>query len=194
MFEALKQKTLALARSPHAELGLFILSFAESSIFPLPPDIVLGPMAAAHPPKWARYAAICAVASVLGAILGYAIGFFFAETLGKAILDFFGLTRRFEEFRGVSAQWAPLWILMQGLIPVPYKLVTIACGMLKVPLWILVGCSAITRTTRFFAVSFLFKKYGPSMWPHIERRIRLFAAVAAGLLVVALVALHYLVS
>src|ERR1700741_138279 len=102
MLEGLKNRTLAIIRSPHAERGLFLLAFAESSFFPIPPDVVLGPMAAATPAKWARFAAVCAAGSVLGAILGYAIGYFMAETLGKWILDLFGLTRKFEEFRQTS--------------------------------------------------------------------------------------------
>ena len=194
MFTALKDKTLALARSKHAERGLFVLAFAESSFFPIPPDVALGPMSGAHPEKWARYAFITALGSVLGALLGYAIGFFFAETLGKAILEVFGLWGSFERFRANSISVMPWIILLQGLIPVPYKLVTIACGMLKLPIWILVVCSILTRSVRFFAVAFLFKRYGPAMWPTIQKRVGLFAALAVGLVVVVLVALHYLHS
>src|SRR5215813_55714 len=158
MFAALKDRTLALARSPHAERGLFLLAFAESSFFPIPPDVALGPMAAAHPEKWARFAFITMAGSVLGAILGYAIGYFFAESLGAWILNLFGLTSPFEHFRANSLSVMPWVILGQGLVPVPYKLVTIACGILKFSLLILIGCSILTRSTRFFAVSYLFKR------------------------------------
>jgi membrane protein YqaA with SNARE-associated domain len=192
MFTALKDRTIALAKSKHAERGLFILAFAESSFFPIPPDVALGPMAGAHPEKWARFAFITALASVLGSLLGYAIGYFFAETLGKAILNLFGLWGAFERFRANSTSVMPYIILLQGLIPVPYKLVTIACGMLRIPIWILVVCSILTRSVRFFAVAFLFKQYGPAMWPVMQRRVGLFAALGLGLVVVALVALHYL--
>lgn len=194
MFTALKDKTLALAKSKHAERGLFVLAFAESSFFPIPPDVVLGPMAGAQPQHWARYAFITALASVLGSILGYAIGYFFAETLGKAILELFGLWGAFERFRDNSLSVMPYVILLQGLIPVPYKLVTIACGMLKLPIWILIACSILTRSVRFFAVAFLFKQYGPAMWPTIQKRVGLFATLAIGLVIVALVAFHYLHS
>ena len=192
MFNALKDRTLALARSPHAERGLFLLAFAESSFFPIPPDVALGPMAAAHPEKWARLAFITMLGSVLGAFLGYAIGYFFAETLGKAILQFFGLWGAFDRFRANSTSVMPFVILLQGLIPVPYKLVTIACGMLKLPIWILIACSILTRSVRFFAVAFLFKQYGPAMWPMVQKRIGLFAALAAAVVVVALAAVHFL--
>src|SRR5215475_10383718 len=107
MLAALKDRTVALARSPHAERGLFVLAFAESSFFPIPPDVVLGPMAAAQPEKWARFALITATGSVLGAILGYAIGYFAAETLGAWILDIFGLGAAFERFRANSTSVMP---------------------------------------------------------------------------------------
>lgn len=192
MLTALKERTIALARSPHAERGLFVLAFAESSFFPIPPDVVLGPMAAAHPTKWARFAFICALGSVLGAVLGYAIGYFAAETLGKWILDLFGLTAAFERFRANSLSVMPWVILGQGLIPVPYKLVTIASGMLRISLLLLVGCSIITRSTRFFAVAFLFQRFGPQIGPVIERRLGLTLAILALVIVGALLAVHFL--
>src|SRR5689334_17203444 len=119
MFSTLKNHTIALAKSKHAERGLFLLAFAESSFFPIPPDVALGPMAGAHPEKWARLAFITMLGSVLGAILGYAIGYFFAETLGKAILQVFGLWNAFDRFRANSVSVMPYVILLQGLIPVP---------------------------------------------------------------------------
>ena len=193
MFAALKDRTVALAKSPHAERGLFALAFAESSFFPIPPDVVLGPMAAAQPAKWARFAFICMAGSVLGAILGYAIGYFAAETLGKWILDLFGLSAAFERFRANSTAVMPWVILGQGLIPVPYKLVTIASGMLRISLLLLVGCSILTRSTRFFAVAFLFQRFGPQIGPIIEKRIGLTLGIVALVIVGALVALHFLV-
>lgn len=192
MLTALKNRTMALARSPHAERGLFILAFAESSFFPIPPDVVLGPMAAATPSKWARFAFICAAGSVLGAILGYAIGYFAAETLGKWILDLFGLTAAFEHFRENSASVMPWVILGQGLIPVPYKLVTIASGMLRISLLLLIGCSILTRSTRFFAVSYLFQRFGPTVGPVLEKRIGLVMAVVALLVIVVLASFYFL--
>jgi membrane protein YqaA with SNARE-associated domain len=192
MLEGLKNRTLALARSPHAERGLFVLAFAESSFFPIPPDVVLGPMAAAQPNKWARFAFITMAGSVLGAILGYAIGYFAAETVGRWILDLFGLTASFERFRANSSSVMPWVILGQGLIPVPYKLVTIASGMLRISLLLLIGCSILTRSTRFFAVSYLFKRFGPAIGPVIEKRIGLTLAVTALLIVVVVVAARFL--
>ena len=192
MLTALKDRTVALARSPHAERGLFALAFAESSFFPIPPDVVLGPMAAAQPEKWARFAFITAAGSVLGAILGYAIGYFAAETLGAWILSAFGLAERFEQFRANSASVMPWVILGQGLIPVPYKLVTIASGMLKISLLLLVGCSILTRGVRFFAVAYAFQRFGPALAPVIERRLGLVLVGVVVLIVGALLLLHFL--
>jgi membrane protein YqaA with SNARE-associated domain len=181
------QRLIRLAAGPRAEPALALVSFAESSFFPLPPDVMLAPMCLARPDRAWRYAAVCAASSVLGAILGYSIGFFLGETLGKWILTSFGLMAKFEQFRTVSAQWAPWVILGQGLLPVPYKLVTIACGMLKIPLLLLIGCSIITRSTRFFAVAFLFKTYGPAIAPVIEKRIGMVTAGLAALVVIGVV-------
>jgi membrane protein YqaA with SNARE-associated domain len=192
MLEGLKNRTLGIIRSPHAERGLFVLAFAESSFFPIPPDVVLGPMAAAQPSKWARFAFITVAGSVLGAILGYAIGYFFAASLGAWILSVFGLTERFQQFRENSMDVMPWVILVQGLIPFPYKLVTIACGILKFSLLILIGCSIITRSTRFFAVAYVFKRFGPQIAPVIEKRIGLTLAILALLVVAVLVAAHFL--
>ena len=189
MLRKMYQKLLDLAAGPSAEPALAVVSFAESSFFPIPPDVMLGPMCLTRPERAWRYAAVCAVSSVLGAILGYTIGYFLGETVGRWILTTFGLMPGFEKFRHVSAQWAPLWILGQGLIPVPYKLVTIACGMLKISLALLVACSAVTRTTRFFAVAYLFKRYGPAFAPVIERRLGLLAAGLAVAVVAAIVIL-----
>ena len=192
MLTALKDRTVALARSPHAERGLFVLAFAESSFFPIPPDVVLGPMAAAQPEKWARFALITATGSVLGAILGYAIGYFAAETLGAWILSAFGLTERFEHFRANSVAVMPWVILGQGLIPVPYKLVTIASGMLRISLLLLVGCSILTRGVRFFAVAYVFQRFGPALAPVIEKRLGLVIGGGVVLIVGALLLLHFL--
>jgi membrane protein YqaA with SNARE-associated domain len=174
---------LRLAGGRHAGSALFAVAFAESSFFPIPPDVMLAPMCFARPERSFRYAAICAAGSVLGAILGWTIGFYLGESVGKWILTNFGLKTRFEQIKAVSAEWAPAWILAQGLIPVPYKLVTIACGMLNISLLLLVGCSIITRSTRFFAVAFICKKFGPVLAPVIEKRIGLFMLLLVVVLV-----------
>ena len=189
LLRGLYNYVLKLAGGRHAGRALFAVAFAESSFFPIPPDVMLAPMCFARPERSFRYAAICAAGSVFGAMLGWTIGFYLGESLGKWILTTFGLMAKFEQFRTVSAEWAPAWILAQGLIPVPYKLVTIACGMLKISLPLLVGCSIVTRSTRFFAVAFVCKKFGPQLAPVIVKRIGLFMALIAVVIVGAILAL-----
>lgn len=193
MFEGLKNRTLALARSPNAERGLFIISFAESSFFPLPPDLLLGPMAAANPTKWVRYALVCSIASVLGGLLGYAIGMFLMDTAGAAILTFFGYAgERRAELEAQYAQYGTWVILIKGITPIPYKLVTIVSGAMQFPLWNFVLASIATRGARFFLVAWLFQKFGPAMGPVIEKRLGLVLLAVALVIVGGFVAVRFL--
>ena len=162
MLNGLKDRTLALARSPNAERTLFAISFAESSFFPLPPDLLLGPMAAAEPTRWARYAMTCTIASVLGGLLGYAIGMFLFDTIGQAIISFFGYGGREAELRAFYAQWGAWFIFIKGLTPIPYKLVTIISGAMGFSLPIFVVASALTRGLRFMLVAWLFPAFRTS--------------------------------
>lgn len=175
------QKLLELAAGPRAEPALAIVSFAESSFFPLPPDIMLGPMATARPERWARYALVCTVASVVGGMFGYAIGFFLFETVGKWIISLFGYAGKEAELRAFYDQWGVWFIFLKGLTPIPFKLVTIISGAMQFSIPVFIAASILTRGIRFFAVAFLFKKFGPSLAPVIEKRIGM---VTAGLAVV----------
>jgi membrane protein YqaA with SNARE-associated domain len=188
MFDKLKTRTLALASSPHAERGLFALAFAESSFFPVPPDVLLGPMAAAEPAKWWRYALTCTVASVLGGLFGYAIGLFFMDSVGAPLLNFFGYGQeRRAELEAVYAQYG-LWVIfIKGLTPIPYKLVTIVSGALHFSLPMFIVASIATRGLRFTLVAWLFQRFGPQIAPVIEKRFGVFLVGIAVLVVVALV-------
>jgi membrane protein YqaA with SNARE-associated domain len=191
MLNGLRARTLDLARSPNAERTLFAISFAESSFFPLPPDLLLGPMAAAEPSKWLRYAITCTIASVLGGLLGYAIGMFLMDSVGRGILDFFGYSG--ERYEALEAQYAQygLWvILVKGLTPIPYKLVTIASGALHYSLPMFVFGSVVTRGARFLLVAWLFQRFGPQLAPIIEKRLGLVLLAVALVIVVMLVFLR----
>lgn len=191
MLNGLRARTLDLARSPNAERTLFAISFAESSFFPLPPDLLLGPMAAAEPSKWLRYAITCTVASVLGGLLGYAIGMFLMESLGQGILNFFGYSG--ERYAALEAQYAEygLWvILVKGLTPIPYKLVTIASGALHYSLPMFVFGSVVTRGARFVLVAWLFQRFGPQIAPIIEKRLGLVLLGVALVIVLMIVFLR----
>lgn len=188
----LKDRTLALARGPNAERALWAISFAESSVFPLPPDLLLGPMAAAEPKRWARYALGCTIASVLGGLLGYAIGLFLFDTIGKAIIGFFGYGGRELELRAFYDQWGAWFIFLKGLTPIPFKLVTIISGAMHFSLPIFITAAIITRGLRFGLVAWLFQRFGPQIAPVMEKRMGLVLIGVAVLLVAAVVAARFL--
>lgn len=184
---------MSAARSPNAERALFAISFAESSFFPLPPDLMLGPMAAAEPRKWIRYAIICTVASVLGGLLGYAIGMFLMDQIGRHILNFFGYSGDREmELRAFYDQYGAWFIFLKGLTPIPYKLVTILSGALHFSLPIFILASAITRGLRFGLVAYVFQRFGPQIAPIMEKRMGLVLVVVAVVIVAAVVALRFI--
>jgi membrane protein YqaA with SNARE-associated domain len=192
MLNSLKDRTLAMARSPNAERTLFAISFAESSFFPLPPDLLLGPMAAADPSKWLRYALTCTIASVLGGLLGYAIGMFLFDTIGQAILGFFGYGGRETELRAFYDQWGAWFIFLKGLTPIPYKLVTIISGAMAFSLPIFIIASIITRGLRFMIVAYIFQRFGPQIAPVLEKRLGLVLLAVAAFIVLAVIAARYL--
>lgn len=183
---------LELVRSQHAERSLFAISFAESSFFPLPPDLMLGPMAAAEPSKWARYALNCTIASVAGGLVGYAIGYFLFESVGQWIISVFGYGGKEEALRAFYAKWGAWFIFMKGLTPIPFKLVTIVSGAMQFSLPIFFAATLITRGARFFAVAWIFQKFGPQIAPVIEKRMGLVLAGTAIAIIGALVIAHYL--
>lgn len=192
MLTALKDRTLALARSPNAERTLFAISFAESSFFPLPPDLLLGPMAAAEPGKWARYALTCTIASVLGGLLGYAIGMFLFDTIGQAIISFFGYGGREQELRAFYDQWGAWFIFLKGLTPIPYKLVTIISGAMHFSLPVFIIASIVTRGLRFAIVAYIFQRFGPSIAPVLEKRLGLVLLGVAAVIVLVILAARFL--
>jgi membrane protein YqaA with SNARE-associated domain len=192
MLAGLKSRTLSLARGPNAERALFAISFAESSFFPIPPDLLLGPMAAADPQKWLRYALTCTIASVLGGLAGYAIGYFLFEAVGRAIIDFFGYGGREEALRAEYQRWGAWVIFVKGLTPIPYKLVTILSGAMHYSPPIFIVASIVTRGLRFAAVAWIFQRFGPQIAPVIEKRLGLFLLAVAILLVLVIVAVRYL--
>ncbi len=189
MLRRLYDWVMGLAASRHAPLSLFAVSFAESSFFPIPPDVMLAPMVLAKPERAWRYAAICTIASVLGALLGYAIGHFLSD-FGLWMMAKLGHPTSLDQLKcWGDHNW--LWfILGKGLTPIPFKLVTIASGILQYSLPIFVAACVATRGARFFLVAFVVKKFGPAMMPVVERRLALFAGILIALLVIGLTASH----
>lgn len=182
MFDNLYARVQALAGSRYAEPALAAVSFAESSFFPVPPDILLAPMALADPPRAWRFAAVATAASVLGGMLGYAIGALLYDTLGQWLISVYGYAAKMDALRAAYAQWGWLVILLKGATPIPFKLVTITSGLLGYNFPLFVALSVLTRGARFFLVAGVLRFFGESLQGVFERH---FAAVLGAFLAVA---------
>jgi membrane protein YqaA with SNARE-associated domain len=167
----------ALAESPHAEAALAAVAFAESSFFPVPPDILLAPMALADPRRAWRFALIATVASVIGGMLGYAIGALLYDTIGQWLVHLYGYGAKMAALKETYAQWGWLVILVKGVTPIPYKLVTITSGLLGYSFPLFVALSVVTRGARFFLVAGILNWFGEPLRLAMERN---FAAVLGG--------------
>jgi membrane protein YqaA with SNARE-associated domain len=183
MLRRLYDWVLALAGSPRAELWLAVVSFVESSFFPVPPDALLIPMVLARPERAWRLALICTAASVVGGALGYLIGYALFDQLARPILQLYHYEASFEAFQAKYAEWGLWIILIKGLTPIPYKIVTIASGAAKFNFLVFMLASVTTRGARFFLVAALLRRYGEPVREFIERRLTLVTtAAAAGVL------------
>ncbi len=192
MLKKLYEWTLAKAAHPHAERWLSGISFMESSFFPIPPDVVLAPMCLSRPEKALRYAFICTVASVLGALLGYAIGYFLFEALGQPILEFYGAMDKFDTFRAEFIKYGWIIVLLAGFTPLPFKVITIAAGSVAMPLHILIFAAIIARSARFFLVAVLLKYFGPPMKKWIDENFALATTLGGVLFVGGFAAVKFL--
>jgi membrane protein YqaA with SNARE-associated domain len=177
MFKRLYDWTLSLAAKPSAPYALGAVSFAESSFFPIPPDVVLAPMALAKPEKAYHYAFICTVASVIGGLAGYAIGVFFWDTIGQWLIALYGGKDKIDSLLALYREYGALLILIKGLTPIPYKFVTIASGIAGYDLFWFVVLSIITRGARFFGVAALLTHFGGPIKAAMDKHGGLIAAV-----------------
>ena len=192
MFRGLYDWTLRLAGHRHAIRSMAAISFAESSFFPIPPDVMIVPMILARREQAWLIAAVCTVSSVAGGALGYAIGYFLYDTLGQWLMNFYGMSDGIHEFRAWYDKYGAAIILVKGLTPIPFKLVTIASGFAAFNFPLFLACALITRGARFFLIAALLKRFGQPIQDFIERRLTLvgllfLAALAAGFAVIALV-------
>ncbi len=162
---------LQLAANKNALFFLFVVAFAESSFFPIPPDIMLIPMVLAAPAKAYRIALVATLASVIGGYFGYFIGVYGYDLIARPILSFYGYTQQFEVFKGYYHQWGAWIVFGAGLTPFPYKVVTIASGAVHLDLAVFTVASVLSRGGRFFLVAWLLKKYGAPMKMFIERHL-----------------------
>jgi membrane protein YqaA with SNARE-associated domain len=184
--------TLSLAASRHAVWALAVVSFVESSFFPIPPDALLIPMIIADRRRAWFYALVATVSSVLGGFLGYAIGFFAFDTIGEPLLRFYGVTEQYLAMQHLYDQWGAWLIVIKGATPIPYKLVTIASGAFHFDLLTFTVASMISRGIRFFLIAALLWRFGEPIRDFIEKRLALVfsvsvAALVGGFLVVGMV-------
>lgn len=171
--------TMSLAASRHAPVALGAIAFAESSFFPVPPDVILVPMTLAEPRKAWMFAAICTVASVAGGALGYAFGSLFYDTIGQWLINLYGYGPKMEALRAFYAQWGAIFILVKGLTPIPYKLVTIVSGLLDYNFALFLLLSLITRGARFFVLTAAINHFGDPIREKLESHFSLFVGSLA---------------
>ncbi len=192
MLRRLYDWTMSFAQTRHAERALAAVSFIESSVFPIPPDVLLIPMVLADRSRWLRYAIVCTVASIAGAFLGYLIGAFLFEVIGQPILDFYGKADSFETIRQWYNTWGGWGVLFAAVTPFPYKVLTIFSGATGLNLVIFTVVSVIGRGLRFSLVAWLLKQFGEPIRQFIERYLGLLFTVFMVLLIGGFVAVKYI--
>jgi membrane protein YqaA with SNARE-associated domain len=181
------------AHKPHAMWTMGAISFAESSFFPVPPDVMLIPMALARPERAYAMAAWCTAASVAGGLVGYAIGALLYDSVGAWLIHLYGYEDKVETFRAYYAEWGAWIILLKGFTPIPFKIITITSGFAGYNLWLFLLFSIITRGARFFLLAFLLHRYGDRARHIIEKRLGLWVTLGAAVVVSGVVAALYLI-
>ena len=193
MMRRLYDWMMRMAAHRNAPQALFWVSFIESSIFPIPPDVMLIPMILSRREQAWWYASIATVASVVGGLLGYAIGYYFYDTVGLPILKFYGREHALDSFIAFVHTYGVPAVIIKGMTPIPFKVVTIAAGVAKMDLLAFIGASIIARAMRFYLVAGLLYFFGEPIREFIERRLMLVTTVFVVLLVGGFVAIRYLV-
>lgn len=182
MIRGLYNWTTSLAGHRYALIALAVVSFLESSIFPIPPDILMIPMIIAAPRRAFVIATVCLVSSVLGGLLGYYIGYGLFESVGRPVLEFYGKDAYFEDFRTRYNEWGAWAVLIAGVTPFPFKVITIMSGATQLNLGVFVLSSIIARGLRFFVVATLLWKFGAPIRDFIEKRLGLmFTLIVIGI-------------
>ena len=188
MFGKLYNKTIQLAGSNNSKFFLGGVSFIESFIFPIPPDVIIIPMTIARPKNWIRIAMIATIGSVLGAIVGYFIGYIFFNEIGIKIFELYGVDNAsFLKDKVASEGGIIAWITLlaiAGFTPVPFKLLTITSGFVHFNLFYFVLVSLITRGSRFFIIAFLIGNFGPTMKLLIEKKLLKISIIASIIVII----------
>jgi membrane protein YqaA with SNARE-associated domain len=173
MFRKLYEWMLRMAGHRHALWIMAAVSFAESSFFPIPPDVMVVPMTIARRERAFLIATVCTVASVLGGAFGYAIGHYLYDSVGQWLIQLYGMEGGIESFRQRFAEYGAWIVLLKGLTPIPFKLVTIASGFSGLNFAVFMLCAFVTRGARFYLIAWLLKRYGAPIQAFIEKRLAL---------------------
>jgi len=191
MMRRLYDWMMAKARSERAPHALFWVAFIESSFFPIPPDVMLIPMVIANRLKAWWYATVATIGSVIGGVFGYLIGYFFFEQVGRPILEFYGKAESFGQFTSWFNDWGVWILIIKGMTPFPYKVLTITAGVTHMPLAEFMLASVIARAMRFYLVAGLLYFFGEPIREFIEKRLNVVTTVFLVLLVLGFVAIRY---
>ena len=191
MIRPLYDWTMRLAGHRHAMWAMGFISFIESSIFPVPPDALMMPMVLARRDKAWRIATVCTLASVVGGLFGYMIGYFLWDAIGQQVMDFYGYAAKMDQFAALYNEWG-FWIVAgAGFTPFPYKVITIASGLTQLDLAVFMAASVISRGARFFLVAGLLWYFGPPIRVFIEKHLGLLASAFFALLLGGFAAVRY---
>ncbi len=193
MLKRLYDWMMRKASDDKAPMALGVVSFIESSFFPIPPDVMLVPMVLAKRENAWWYATIATVTSVLGGMLGYAIGYYLYDAVGLPILKFYGKEHALDSFIAFVHEYGVPAVIIKGMTPIPYKIVTIAAGVAKMDLLAFAAASIVARAMRFYLVAGLLYFFGEAIRDFIEKRLTLVTTVFVVLLVGGFVAVKYLV-
>jgi len=192
MLRRLYDWVLSWADTPYGSWALFLLAFSESSFFPIPPDILLIALAVGLPKKSLKYAFICSAGSVLGGCFGYLIGWQFMTSVGKPIVDFYGLTPKIEHIEALYNKYDAWAVGIAGFTPIPYKVFTIAAGAFNINFSVFLIASCVSRSARFFLVGGLIYVFGPSIQYFIDKYFNILATAFTVLLVAGFLIIKYL--
>ncbi len=185
---------LGWAHTPYGAPMLFLLSLAESSFFPIPPDVLLMALSISIPKKALKYALYCSVGSVIGGIVGYFIGAVGYEAIGRHIIEFYGATEKFNYVASKYKENAFAFIVIAGFTPIPYKVFTIAAGVFDIRLSTLVLASAISRSARFFILAVLIHIFGPSIKSFIDKYFNILSVAFVVLLILGFIVIRLIVK
>ncbi|MBI1207333.1 MAG: DedA family protein [Azospirillum sp.] len=192
MLKPLYRWIVKRSSEPGAVYWMSAVSFAESSFFPLPPDVMLVPMCLAQPKRLWWYTTICSIASIIGGLFGYAVGYYVFEAVGRPIIAFYGAEESFAHFQAMFNLYGPWFLILKGVTPIPYKLLAIAAGFAKLDMQVFVLCSLVARFTRYYMIGILLHYYGPEVEKFIEKRLMLVTGAILAIVVGGFLSLKFL--